>query len=258
MDTLYILIRTSNRPEGFKNLIASIRQLEWDNIKIVVHTDDPRDDYVEGDIIIKGEVQGPYMGTAPYNLYNNRLLHAIKEPGWIHFIDDDDKYSGPDVFNKLLDGVPKDKVAVGKVIRWEGKIFPAKWKQQRSFQTECFSVYSDIAKKYKWWADKGGDHYYSRQIVRQHGLIWKDVIIAEVQNEVHGKGHGRRIDVDNQDGVRGGRIFDPKEDVYIKLFDRHMRGEAATLQQVKYEEAVMLERLGYGRLSYKGTTICMQ
>jgi hypothetical protein len=161
-------------------------------------------------------------------------------------------YSAPDVFNKLLKNVPTDTMAIGKAVRWEGKIFPAKWKKQRSFQTECFSVYSPIAKKYKWWADKGGDHYYTRQITREHPMIWRDVIIAEVQNHVNGKGHGRRIDVDNQEGPRGGRQFHPDEIVHIKLFDRHRYMSAATIQALPYSEACVLEKLNYGRLSYQG------
>ena len=251
MERLYILVRTSNRPKGFCNLMKSIQKLEWPDVKTIVHTDDPRDTYVHGDIVIYGEAHLRSMGHAPYNLYNNRLLKAIPSPGWAHFIDDDDIYASPDVFNKLLEDASTNNVYVGKVTRWNDQVFPKSWKVQRSFQTECFCVWSEVAKKYKWWSEKGGDHNYTRKITRDHDIRWRDVMIATVQNLDNSKGHGRRMDVDNTEMATYKEIADD-EKVYIKL-EKPRYGKGTTgVTEMYYFEAKALEKAGYGRITYKG------
>jgi hypothetical protein len=247
MNTLYILIRTSKRPEGFRVLMESIRALSYPNICTIVHTDDPRDTYVEGDIIIRGESFPQGRGTAPYNLYNNRLLEAIPDSGWIHFMDDDDKYIRPDAFD-FLENADIKKMQIVKVIRWNGQIFPKRWKKQNTFQTECFIVWSDIARKYKWWSNKGGDHYYTRQITRKTEMKWHDIVIAEAQN---GKGHGRRIDVDSE--VKNCCPFPEAEKVYIR--NQPIRKAQNKLDYVTYAEAKVLEKQGYARITYKGVEV---
>ena len=101
---VYILIRTSKRPVFFSQMMETIKNQTYPNIITIVHTDDPADTYVSGDIIIRGErlKKSPQM-TAPYNLYNNTLLRSIPDgEGWYHFIDDDDLYAAPDVIEKLV------------------------------------------------------------------------------------------------------------------------------------------------------------
>ena len=106
-ETLYILTRTSGRPSMFGVCRASVKALAWPGPVVhIVHTDDPRDTYVEGDIIVRGETYGPSFGPGFYNLYMNRLLKAVptKAPGWVHFLDDDDRYLEPDSMNWLAGG----------------------------------------------------------------------------------------------------------------------------------------------------------
>jgi hypothetical protein len=252
-EALYILIRTSNRPNGFKSLIQSIKALDWDNKIVVVHTDDPRDKYVEGDIIIRGEAHLSNIGKAPYNLYNNKLLEQVKD-GWVHFIDDDDRYCSPDVFNILLEDAKKSEIQIGKVKRWNNQIFPKQWKTQRSFQTECFCCYSDIAKTGRWWSEKGGDHYYTRQLTRRTKLRWVDVLIAEAQN---GKGNGNKIDIDNTVNSNVGNIPDD-EPVWIKLYRGYGKLRATNIEEMPYYLARTFEERGYGKVTYKGNSLCMQ
>ena len=73
IDTAYILLRTSNRPKFFKVCMESIKAQDYPNIVTIVHTDDPKDDYVEGDIIIKGE-RDYQARSGFYNLYNARVI----------------------------------------------------------------------------------------------------------------------------------------------------------------------------------------
>lgn len=196
-DPVYILIRTSGRPVFFKRMMESVKAQTYKNIITIVHTDDPRDDYVEGDIIIKGHAYSRDYGTGPYNLYMNRLLKAIPDgPGWYHFIDDDDEYFDENAIATLVKNAKRDHVNVGRVIRWNGVVFPKQksWnnRSRESFQTEIFFMHTDHRLRAKWWANKGGDHYYSKQLTKVLPINWiEDLIICKAQE---GKGHGRKLD----------------------------------------------------------------
>jgi hypothetical protein len=254
-DTLYILTRTSGRPEFFRRCRESVKALQWPgDIVHIVHTDDPRDTYVEGDIIIKGEGYGKNIGSGAPNLYCNRLLEAVPADGWVHFIDDDDVYTEPDVFHRILAGNPdKKKMQICKVARWDDKVYPAAWKIQRSFQTECFVLWSSLAKRGKWWSEKGGDHYYTRQIARKAtGMQWHDVLAVKAQE---GKGHFGRVDI-------GGEVVDwdsalPGDaKVWCKVYKNGQGRMAAKIYEMPYAEARTLEKYGFGKVMYKGVTVC--
>jgi glycosyltransferase involved in cell wall biosynthesis len=248
---VYILIRTSNRPEYFKVLMESIKAQTYPHIITIVHTDDPRDTYVEGDIIIKGSCFPPKVGTGPYNLYNNRLLEAIPEgPSWYHYIDDDDVYTGPDVIERLVKCSGRNYCNVTRVIRWEGTVWPKKWRTQRSFQTECFFLHTDHKKRSNWWANKGGDHYYSRKITNQLDINWiEGVPIVKAQE---GKSHGRRIDL-GQIETDKNRTFKPDDFVNILVFNHDKR--TGKYKKMEFSQALKLERAGKGVITYEGVTI---
>lgn len=253
MDRLYVLTRTSGRPKFFERCRRSVSALTWPGgVTHIVHSDDPRNErYIEADILIRGEAHGPYMGGAPYNLYNNRLIKAIPGPGWVHFIDDDDEYVAPDVFERLLEDGRKDRIHIGRVSRGGDIVWPQSWKNQKSFQTECFCMWSDIAKKGKWWADKGGDHHYTRQLTKRYSLTWVDMMLVQAQN---GKSHGALIDLDGSEMDRD--TYRPDEEVLVKMFVDKNGRRAAKVNRMPYKEAAVFERHGYGRITYKGTEIC--
>lgn len=254
MERLYVLTRTSGRPGYFARCRESVQALSWPGgVTHIVHSDDPRNEqYIDCDILVRGEAHGPYMGSAPYNLYNNRLIEALPGDGWVHFIDDDDEYPEPDVFERLLAKPNKSKLHVGRVKRGGGTIWPKYWGRQVSFQTESFCIWSDLAKRGKWWADKGGDHYYSKQLTRKHGIVWVDgVIIAQTQN---GKNNGVLHDVDgttiNYEAIK------PSDKVLFKLFVDRKGKRAAKVTEMVYSEARVFERHGYGRVTYQGVEVC--
>ena len=192
-DPVYILIRTSGRPKFFARCMESIKAQTYPNITTIVHTDNPDDDYVEGDIIVRGEAYPRSVGTAPYNLYCNRLLEAIPDgPGWYHFIDDDDAYACPDAIERFVAASKRDHINVTRVRRWNDVVFPRRWCVQQSFQTECFLLHTDHKGLAKWWANRGGDHNYTRQITRSLKINWIDDLLLCYAQE--GKGHGRKLD----------------------------------------------------------------
>lgn len=253
-EPLYILTRTSGRPTFFAAMRESVKALAWPGPVVhIVHTDDPRDTYVEADVVIQGETYGPSFGPGFYNLYNNRLLKSLpkKPEGWVHFLDDDDAYLAPDSM-AWLHGENRDALHVCKTRRVgvckHAEIFPAQWKKQMTFQTECFAVWSTIARKAKWWGQTGGDHHYTKQITHRTPIIWHDVIVTEAQA---GKGKGERLDA-------GGAVVHPGEllpdlKVHFKMFATVKgRGKQTQLIEVPYSEAATLEKHGVGRVTFKG------
>ena len=250
-DPVYILIRTSNRPQYFSNLMQSIKSQTHKNIITIVHSDDPRDDYVTGDIVIRGPVYHPNMGTGPYNLYNNRLLAAIpRGPGWYHFIDDDDIYMDDKVIESLVKNARNDCVNVGRVTRWAGTVWPKNWGLQRSFQTECFFLPTSFRKDGKWWANKGGDHYYSRQLTEKYPIHWmSSVMICRAQE---GKNHGRRIDVGKKAPERGEVEF---EKATVLMIRETQNPRIPEMREMEYKKAVELETKKLGVITYGSVTV---
>ena len=191
---VYILIRTSNRPKYFKVLMGSIKAQVYPNIVTIVHSDDPNDKYVYGDIIVRSR-RDPTKGRGHFNLYCNKLLQSIppKAPGWYHFIDDDDRYLDRKSIAKFVKNSHEDYINVARADRGGGRIWPKFWRGQRSFQSECFLLHTKHRKLGKWWHKKGGDHHYTKQITKKLPINWIDnLIVCKAQ---YGKGRGLRLDL---------------------------------------------------------------
>jgi hypothetical protein len=261
-DPVYILIRTSRRPLFFSRMMRSVKEQTYKNIVTIVHSDDPRDEYVTGDIVIRGSAYGKDVGNGTYNLYNNRLLSAIPDrAGWIHFIDDDDEYVSPDAIENFVKSAKRDHVNVARVKRWNDKIFPNKWFVQKSFQTECFLIHTDYKNSAQWWPHLGDDHQYSEQLTKILPINWiENLIICRAQE---GKGRGQRLDQ--------GHIFNNKSDVFkpeskvcVFCLSPYRSGskdnwlKQGTFKYIFYKDAIMLEKLGKIKITYKDVTITKQ
>ena len=248
IDPVYILIRTSNRPSFFGHMMETIKNQTYKNIVCIVHSDDPRDEYVTGDIILRGTAYGPQYGNGAYNLYNNRLLKAIPPgPGWFHFIDDDDEYAAPDVIEKLVKSSLSNHINIGRVERWDGTIWPRNWGDQKSYQTECFFIHTDHKLKSKWWGHKGGDHHYSKKLTQVLPINWIDkLLICKAQE---GKGHGRKLDRGGQ-AIDLSKSFGPDEKVPClglvpnRAQNREERIAQNEIKRMKYSIALKLEKEG--------------
>lgn len=240
---VYILIRTSNRPNFFTAMMASIRAQTYPNIITIVHTDNPADTYVEGDIILRGDPFPDDLGRAPYNLYCNRLLDSIPDwPGWFMFLDDDDALHAPDTIERLVAASKHDYINVARVIRWNNEVFPKDFGSCHSFQTECFMIHTDYKSLGRWWANRGGDHYYTRQITDKLPTNWiHDLIIARAQE---GKGHGRRYDAgDAPRAIRPNELV-PVVYRYRVRIPSECRGMPGDIKTIPYRIALDLQQRG--------------
>lgn len=246
---VYILTRTSNRPRFFARMMETIKEQTYKNIVTIIHSDDPRDEYITGDIILRGTAFTTQYGDGPYNLYNNRLLKAIPadKPGWFHFIDDDDEYAAPDVIEKFVNASKPDHVNVARVERWNGTIWPKHWQGQKSFQTECFLLHTEHRLKAKWWGNKGGDHHYSKQLTRILPINWIDkLLICKAQE---GKGHGRKLDQGGKPIDLTDAVAPDKKIVCIGLIPNRAQKKEERIGQgeikrLRYSVALKLEREG--------------
>lgn len=245
---VYILIRTSRRPRYFARMMDSINKQTYQNIITIVHTDEPTDDYIEGDIIIRGEriTHNPADGltklNAPYNLYCNRLLESIPEgDGWYYFLDDDDILSAPDVIEKFVKNSLEDHINVARVSRY-GCLWPKNWKTDNRFHTESFFLHAKHKNLARWWGNRGGDHNYSYQICQQLPCNWIDGLISAQAQE--GKGHGKRLDY--KMSAQKIREMPP---VYVLFTTRvrtpsDCRGREGEIKEVSYKRAIELEMRG--------------
>lgn len=216
-------------------MMESIRKQTYKNIITIVHSDDPRDDYVTGDIVINGTAFGTEYGNGTYNLYNNKLMKAIPPgEGWFHFIDDDDEYASDTVIETLVEKSKSDHINVARVERWNKTVWPKNWGKQQSFQTECFFLNTAHKFRGKWWGNKGGDHNYSRQITKLLPINWIDnLLICKAQE---GKGHGRKLD-------KGGKPVD-----YSNKLNPEQK--IPVLGLYKYRTGIREERIAQGQIKW--------
>jgi len=231
----------------------SIKSQTYENIITIVHSDDPNDEYVTGDIIIHGEKYPRSMGSGTYNLYNNALLDAIPEgEGWYHFIDDDDMYNSSEAIETFVKKSKRDHINIGRSDRGHGNIWPKHWKGQRSFQTECFFLHTDHKNIGRWWGKRAGDHNYSRQITDKLKINWIDHFIVCKAQE--GKGRGWCLDLG--ESPAGNPKIKPKEVMvlYLKklMNPKPAKGKAGDIKMMKYERALRLQGKGYVKILNNG------
>lgn len=244
IDPIYILIRTSKRPLFFKKMMESIKVQTYPNIITIVHTDDPSDQYVEGDIILRSK-RDISRGRGHYNLYCNKLLQAIPVEkhgeGWYHFIDDDDVYLEPDVLERTVENAKRTHINVVRSQRWGKTVWPKNWGTQMSYQTECIFLHTDHRLSATWWNKTGGDHNYSRQLTDKLPINWIDgIIICKAQK---GKGRGKRYDLNEYDEWKK-QQEEEKKNVTVSVVGKR-------LEKITWVE-VLYKKRASGRSSHRG------
>lgn len=191
-DPVYILIRTSHRPKFFANMMASVKMQTYPNITTIVHSDDPEDAYVYGDIVLHGKHLGKEYGTFPANLYCNTLLDALpSDDGWHHYMDDDDVYMEPETVAKMVSLASPDCVNFMKNIRPSG-VVPKAWGSVRYTNGESMFLHNRHRKLARWSGCRGGDNRYCSLLTDKLPIHWVDLVITRMQQS---KGYGRQRDM---------------------------------------------------------------
>lgn len=196
---LYVLTRTSNRPVLFAGLRANLTQQAPHTH--VVHSDDPSDKYVDGDVVIDG-VRLPVdrrTGKCGPELYQARLLEAIRgmPPGWVVFLDDDDRFT-PDALETIASlCTDPGRINAWKVRRENDRISPPEWRNPATLCWEGATFHTMHLDAAIAAIDGrfGADGRMWAALANLLPVDWHDLVIAEPQQEGKwGKGHNQRRD----------------------------------------------------------------
>lgn len=195
-----ILVRTSSRPNYFKNCIDSILKQTYNNINVFVSIDNENKYvikypiypvYVTKKTDIESITGKPEYGTVfPYNDYINKLQYKVKS-GLIMYLDDDDILTEDDSVQLIVDNYKKGN----KLIFWRTKsldrVIPCEknWKK-RPVNCDISGISFAFDSKYKevaeWEPYKRADFRVSNALydkIKKRGYINK--ILAKTQNGQH-------------------------------------------------------------------------
>jgi hypothetical protein len=159
-EKLNILIRTSNRPDYFRQAINSILTQNYTNYKIYVSYDkiesvDYLKDYDIETIYMNIDSDKKYK----FNLYNNYLMDKVTD-GYILFLDDDDIYIHNNVFNIINDNLETtDDLLIWKFMRPDKLIVPINKHKivLGTIDTTSFCFHSNYKLLERWGDKKSGD-----------------------------------------------------------------------------------------------------
>lgn len=158
-----IIIRTSNRPEYFKECIKSILNQTYLNIRIIVSYDNLESlSYLNNYKFEKYYINIESSEKYKFNLYCNILLDKVSD-GWIIFLDDDDMFSSDymlSVINEKLDN--ENNFIIWKFLRPDRIIYPPDINIiEKGFIANCeYCFHSKFKHLSKWAPIRGGDFNY--------------------------------------------------------------------------------------------------
>ncbi len=194
---LNVLTRTCNRPNRFRRCRESVLAQKWGGtVRQFVSIDRPCT-YAEGDVIIPAtgniapEIPSEHVRhrDAPYNLYVNDLLAAVRG-GWVLVLDDDDELLTTDAFSKLEPYMAdENNMIVFKFAMGSGdgrKRFAMPHSFERGLiinDTPCSCyIYSSRHKELGVWHGKySGDFYAAQNLASKLNIVWVDEVIAGTQ-----------------------------------------------------------------------------
>jgi hypothetical protein len=192
--TINVLIRTSRRPEAFTRCLASVHSQTHKKINFFVSADDDvTADYVqkqEGITIVRVKKQLPTTELrAPWNLYLNDLMKAVKG-GWIFFLDDDDMLADPSVFKRLIPHLTDENRIYFVRMQWpNGRVIPSNENftrhqvVRRDIGMPCFIFHARHKHKISFRGVKQGDFDFISRLtsVIKH-QSWIDLVVTSICN----------------------------------------------------------------------------
>lgn len=212
MQVINIITRTNNRPNGYrqnrdmlmKNALKMIPPFSKVN-HIVITDDEKATEYIDIDYIMMKKKDKPTTPKAPgawnwrpYNLYFNQIKDKLK-PGWIMYIDDDDRLYDEQTLSRLLDIIDKcneDTLIYFQMEYADGKRLPVdNWNgipQINHIGGSCFICHTKYYDDAVWDEWSGGDY---RVIKKLHNIIPNKVFINQPMVYINSIGGGRQKDI---------------------------------------------------------------
>lgn len=182
-ERINILIRTSNRPDYFKECINSILTQDYNNYNVIICFDkkDSLDylmyyqDYEKIDFFyIEVESKEKYK----FNLYCNILMSKV-ESGWIMFLDDDDKLTHNKVLSIINENIEDENIMyIWKFLRPDKIIYPNECKIfLGNIDTTSVCFHNNIKNNSKWIDKQYGDYNFYKEFKNEKKLI--DYILTQ-------------------------------------------------------------------------------
>ena len=186
---LNLLLRTHNRPLGFKRMLGSIKSQTYTDYRIIVSVDN---EVTEKYVIDNGisdyiKICPDPKHQFPADAYFNTMLAEVKE-GYVWCVDDDDFVAHERVLEIIACNVVQDKISIFKMQTANNSVLPGPGYFGSKVEvchigTPCFVVPIDIAKQVKWGGISGSDFFYIRDVVNLVGydhVLWVDEIIYKI------------------------------------------------------------------------------
>lgn len=206
---VYILTRTSGRPNYFRENVESVKMQTYPNIEQIACADDD-ESFEYASKLVKNIIRVERRPKreehdwrhSPYNLYCNELMEQIKEPGWVMFLDDDDMFTDRNAVSKIVSQIKtEDEFLVWKIkfpkaiipgMSWGRAIIPG------DIDANCYMFHSKYIWAAQWDEVKESDFRVAQKLSRLLPIKWIDEVLTKVNNQkaLHGTiaGLGRRED----------------------------------------------------------------
>ena len=209
---LNVIIRTSNRPNYFKDCVDSVKALYTpDEIKFHITIDDYKDlCYVQQNLMgydynyylidrekVEKICENIKIIRRPRleNYYFNIIKPFLK--GWCFYLDDDDKNISKINVKKL----DSNKIYIARAIV-NGRKLPNSKNFGRNvvindISTLCIICHS--SKIVDWTPQCGGDYDFISEMYKKYECVWVDEVLSSVQDNL---GKGSRIDKKNYTHIK--------------------------------------------------------
>jgi glycosyltransferase involved in cell wall biosynthesis len=215
--TINIIIRTSGRPNYFKDCIKSIYNQDYQNYNILVTCDDynsikytrghncrvvdvrPIKDTYTRVTKDRPEANSDYGYDFPYNRYINFAQNLIND-GYVIILDDDNRFIENFALSKISSKLAKDKLVVWKCKMWDKTLPATNEIKLYNIDSACFAYHISMAKYSDWTQWKRADYRTARNISNHTDVVWMDEELTGMQSLR--PGHGTR-----RDGVKTSTIY---------------------------------------------------
>jgi len=188
--SVYLLLRTHNRPEEFRRCINSISEQSVIP-KIIIISDDKNDNYIN-EVKLPHQIFRPLYKKPqwwkrhhnPFNDYFNQVLSIIPDGHFIYYLDDDDELVDTDWIKTILE--EKTDLLIGRFQlgnTHKGKII-GKEIVRGKIGGSCIAIRSEIAREFKWPLIGAGDFFIISQIIKKYEPKFVSIVAGKVQRDL--------------------------------------------------------------------------
>lgn len=186
-----VITRTSNRPRFFAHCRLSVLAQTVRPYHIVI-SDEPEDDYMEGDLVLRL----PKQEGRGHNLYMNAARpHIPPSHPWVMFLDDDDRFEQSAAIETICNSIR----SADDVLLWQVQFPHGLIPGGMIYLIPQMGNISGIGFCYhsKHWEDwqpiPCGDYYVINKLYRTLHPVWINAVLTGLQAA---PGHGHRWDLE--------------------------------------------------------------